>query len=102
MDRIAMLKEILEASPEDAFARYGLALEIAKTGDVDGALEEFKTILAKNPDYVPAYQMGAQTLIDAGRFDEARAMLDQGVAVAVRVGNQHARNEMEGMLVDCG
>ncbi len=102
MDRIAMLKEILEGSPEDAFARYGLALEIAKTGDVDGALSEFKAILTKNPDYVPAYQMGAQTLIDAGRFDEARAMLEQGVAVAIRVGNQHARNEMEGMLVDCG
>ncbi len=59
MDRVAMLKEILESSPEDAFARYGLALEIAKSGDVDGAVNEFKTILAKNADYVPAYQMGA-------------------------------------------
>ncbi|ABF42255.1 conserved hypothetical protein [Candidatus Koribacter versatilis Ellin345] len=102
MDRIAMLKEILEGSPDDAFARYGLALEIAKTGDVDGALREFQTILDKKPEYVPAYQMGAQTLIEAGRLDEARAMLETGIAVAVRVGNQHARNEMEGMLVDCG
>src|SRR4051812_4050083 len=100
MDRIAMLKEILESSPEDAFARYGLALEIAKTGDVDGALAEFKNILEKNPDYVPAYQMGAQTLMEAGRHEEARALLEKGVEVATRTRNGHALSEMEMMLQD--
>ena len=97
-----MLKEILEQSPDDAFARYGLALEIAKSGDVDGALKEFQTILTKNPDYVPAFQMSAQTLMEAGRNDEARTWLERGIDVAQRVGNQHARSEMEGMLMDLG
>lgn len=96
-----MLKEILAQSPDDAFARYGLALEIAKTGDVDGALQEFLAILEKNSDYVPAYQMAAQTLMDAGRSEEARELLDKGIACATRVGNQHARSEMEMMLEDC-
>jgi predicted Zn-dependent protease len=102
MDRIALLKEILEQSPEDPFARYGLALEMAKSGDVDGALTEFQTILMKNPDYVPAYQMGAQTLMDAGRGDEARAMLEKGIVSATRTNNQHALSEMEMMLQDLG
>jgi predicted Zn-dependent protease len=100
MDRVAMLKEILEQSPNDAFARYGLALEYANSGQAEEAMREFAALLANNPDYVPAYQMGAQTLMNAGRNDEARAMVEKGIACATRTGNQHARSEMEMMLQD--
>lgn len=100
MDRVAVLKEILEQSPNDAFARYGLALEFANSGQTEAALSEFKTLIEKNPDYVPAYQMGAQTLMTAGHYEEARAMLENGLACATRTGNQHARSEMEMMLQD--
>ena len=100
MDRVAMLKQILEQSPEDAFARYGLALEYANTGKTNEALGEFQTLLQKNPDYVPAYQMSGQTLMTAGRNEEARAILEKGIACATRTGNAHARSEMEMMLQD--
>lgn len=98
MDRIAALKELLAADPADAFARYGLAMEYSKLGDVAGALAEFTTILQHNPDYVPAYQMAGQTLMDAGRISEARRMFEDGIAAARRSGNQHAASEMQGML----
>ena len=61
MDRIAMLTEVLAASPEDTFARYGLAMEYSKAGQIEQALTEFKTLIEKNPDYTPAYFMAAQT-----------------------------------------
>ncbi len=48
MDRIAMLTEILEGNPEDAFARYGLAMEYAKT-DVDRAMQEFQALVLEAP-----------------------------------------------------
>jgi predicted Zn-dependent protease len=102
MDRVAVLKEILEQSPDDAFARYGLALEFANSGKTDEAMREFKTLIEKNADYVPAYQMGGQTLMTAGRNDEARTMIENGIACATRTGNQHARSEMEMMLQDLG
>lgn len=102
MDRLAMLKEILQNAPDDPFARYGLALEYANSGQTEEALKEFATIREKNPDYVPAYQMSAQTLIAAERSDEARMMLEQGIAAANRTRNQHALSEMEGMLMDLG
>ena len=41
MDRIAMLQQILAQNPNDAFARYGLAIEYANRGDSDTALSEF-------------------------------------------------------------
>jgi tetratricopeptide (TPR) repeat protein len=98
MDRIAALKELLAANPADAFARYGLAMEYSKAGDVASALAEYKTILQSNPDYVPAYQMAGQMLMSAGQMEEARKMLEDGIAAARRSGNQHAASEMQSML----
>jgi tetratricopeptide (TPR) repeat protein len=98
MDRIAALKELLAENPTDAFARYGLAMEYSKAGDLDGALAEFNTILQHNPDYVPAYQMAGQMLMNAGRTEEARKLFESGIAAARRAGNQHAASEMQGML----
>ena len=102
MDRIAMLTEILTANPADAFARYGLALEYSKAGQTDRALEEFKILLEKNPDYTPGYFMAAQTLAAAGRTDEAKRMLVDGIASARRTSNQHAQSEMTAMLEELG
>ncbi|MGI9104023.1 MAG: tetratricopeptide repeat protein [Terriglobales bacterium] len=98
MDRIAALKEILAGNPNDAFARYGLAMEYSKTGALEAALAEFCKIVEVNPDYTAAYQMAGQMLSNAGRFGEARKMLENGMACARRVGNQHAVSEMQGMV----
>ena len=102
MDRIALLTEILTADPDDTFARYALALEYSKAGQTEHALQEFKTLIEKNPDYTPAYFMAAQTLASASRADEARRMLIDGIASAVRTGNKHAQSEMTAMLEELG
>ena len=88
--------------PSDAFTRYGIALECLREGDIAGAEAHFKTLLEANPDYVPGYQMYAQTLAQHGRLEEAKALLNKGIAAASRQGNQHARSEMEGLLAQVG
>lgn len=100
MDRIAMLKEVLAQNPADAFARYGLAMEYSKGGEVERALEEFRTLLSAHPDYTAGYFMAAQTLAAAGKVSEAKAMLADGIASAQRTGNSHAQSEMEAMLAE--
>jgi predicted Zn-dependent protease len=102
MDRIAMLSEILIANPEDSFARYGLALEYSKAGQIEQALQEFKALIAQNPDYTPAYFMAAQMLAGASRVDEAKRMLVDGISSARRTGNAHAQSEMTAMLEELG
>jgi tetratricopeptide (TPR) repeat protein len=98
MDRVAMLKEILADNPNDLFARYGLAMEYANTGDTATALAEYEKIVALDPNYVPAYQMGGQLLLNLRRDEEARKWFDKGIAAARRTGNQHAESEMQGIL----
>ena len=93
-----MLKEILSQNPDDAFARYGLAMEYSKTGEVERALEEFGKLLSTHPDYTAGYFMAAQTLAKANRVDEAKKMLIDGISSASRTGNTHAQSEMTAML----
>ena len=102
MDRIAMLSEILSQNPNDAFARYGLAMEYSKSGEVEPALAEFGKLIAAHPDYTAGYFMAAQALNQAGRADDAKKMLVNGIASAQRTGNSHALAEMEGMLGELG
>ena len=100
MDKIAALSEILAADPANAFARYGLAMEHIGQGNTDSALTEFTTLLQHSPDYVPAYQMSAQTLAKLGRTEEALDRLHAGIAAANRTGNQHALAEMDALRAD--
>jgi len=102
MDRIAALNEILTENPKDAFARYGLAMEYSKQGDFDRALAEFSILLENNPDYTAGYFMGAQTLVRAERAEDAKRMLQDGIASARRTGNLHAQSEMEALLAELG
>ena len=97
-----MLTEILAENPNDAFARYGLAMELSNQSKIEQSIEEFGKLLATHPDYTAGYFMAAQTLAKADRVDEARKMLGEGILSAKRTGNGHAQSEMEGMLADLG
>jgi predicted Zn-dependent protease len=92
------LELFLNRNPNDAFSRYGIALECLREGDLAAAEAHFKSLLESNPDYVPGYQMYAQTLAQHNRAAEAKSLLTKGIAAAHRQGNQHARSEMEGLL----
>ena len=100
MDKIAMLSEILEQNPADAFARYGLAMEYASQGNTETSINEFDRLLTQHPEYTAGYFMCAQTLLRAGRETEAKKRLEQGIESAEKTGNQHARNEMQAVLDD--
>lgn len=102
MDRVAMLTEVLSQNPNDAFARYGLAMEYSNHGEIDQAMAEFGKLLSTHPDYTAGYFMAAQTLAKANRTDEAKQMLTDGIVSARRTGNGHAQSEMEAMLADLG
>ena len=100
MDKIATLNEILAQDPTNAFARYGLAMEHNAQGNPDLALTEFTALINHNPDYVPAYQMSAQTLAKLGRTNEAITRLKEGLIAAKRTSNAHAAGEMQTLLDD--
>jgi tetratricopeptide (TPR) repeat protein len=101
-DRLQMLSQFLRENPNDAFARYGLAMEYSNRNEVEQALAEFETLLRIHPDYPAGYFMAAQMLARVGRTDEAKKFLEGGIGAAARTGNSHAMSEMQAMLAELG
>lgn len=92
------LEQFLASRPNDAFARYGLALECVRLGDEAAAEKHFDALIENHPDYVAAYYQYGQFLARLNRLLEARKLLSEGIVVAQRSGDIHARDEMQGLL----
>lgn len=101
--RMAQIEAMLADDPDDAFLRYGLAMEHAGQGDDEAAVAVLRDLIARpaGSPYVPAYLQAGQALIRLGRDAEAAAVLRDGIAAARKVGTPealHALGEMEGFL----
>ncbi|MHB8502032.1 MAG: tetratricopeptide repeat protein [Candidatus Acidiferrales bacterium] len=96
--RRQMLEEFVAKKPDDAFSRYGLAIECMNSGDPTAADAHFRALIERNADYIPAYLMYGQLLARESRNDEARQVLSSGMAAAAKKGDDHARSEMETLL----
>jgi len=96
--RLEILKNMVAQNPNDSFSRYGLAMEYRNSGDLEGAVCEFRALIAVNPDYAYAYFHGGQTLEKLGRLEEAGEIYRAGIESAGRAGDRHAREELQGAL----
>ena len=97
--RREFLEEALRQDPGNIFARYGLALELAKS-DTAAAWTHFEYLLLHHPEYAATYFQAGTFLMKQGRLDEARKVLAAGVEVTGRQGKQHAQAELQGALDD--
>jgi tetratricopeptide (TPR) repeat protein len=94
MDRLAMLRQMVELRPGDPFPRYGLAMELKKRGELAAAAAEFATLVETSPAYVAAYLMYGGLLRELGNVSEAVAIFDRGIAAADAAGDGHAAGEL--------
>ena len=86
---------MLALQPDNTFARYGLAMEHVRLGQLEDGVREFETLLAGSPEYSAAYFHGGQTLEKLGKLDQAREWYRRGVGVTR---DAHARSELQAAL----
>jgi len=98
--RRQLLEQFVAKKPDDAFSRYGLAMECMNSGDSAAADTHFRALLERSADYVPAYLMYAQFLVREARSPEAKKVLTDGLAAAIKTGDSHARSELEALLAE--
>jgi Tfp pilus assembly protein PilF len=98
--RRQLLEEFVAQKPDDAFSRYGLAMECMNSGDSNAADQHFRVLLERHADYIPAYLIYGQFLVRESRPGEAKQVLSNGVTAASKAGNTHARSEMEALLTE--
>jgi Tfp pilus assembly protein PilF len=97
-NRLEMLEQMVRQDPNNTFARYGLAMEYANSGDLAQAVVEFRTLLQHDENYAAAYYHAGQALEKLGKIEQARAMYEQGIEASTRKGDVHTRSEIEAAL----
>lgn len=89
------MKQLLEQDPKSTFARYGLAMEFVKSGDLGSAVAEFEAVAATDPSYSAAYYHGGQAMEKLGRLDDARDLYRRGIS---QTRDPHAAAELQAAL----
>jgi Tfp pilus assembly protein PilF len=97
-NRLDILKQMLEQDPGNTFARYGLAMEYAKSQDFAAAVAEFRGLLAQDESYAAAYYHGGQALEKLGEVEQARDLYKKGIEVTTRKGDAHTGAELQAAL----
>ncbi len=98
MPKLDQLLALLAAEPDDAFLRYGVAMEYAKLGQFDQSLQEFNELLRRHPDYVPGFFMAGRTCEQNADPEGAKSFYRRGIDTANRVGDTHAAGEIASAL----
>ncbi len=103
MDAIATFRAYLEKKPTDRFARYSLALALAKAGREAEAEATFVELLRQHPSSGAGhYQLGLLHRV-TGRFDAAQASWEAGLAALRGLAGPEARrsrSEIQSALDD--
>jgi tetratricopeptide (TPR) repeat protein len=94
MGRIETLQRMIATKPEDPFPRYGLALELKSSGQLEEAERTFRELLLGFPEYAPAYLHAGNLLLQLQKRDDAEEVFRKGVEVCARKGDDHARSEL--------
>jgi Tfp pilus assembly protein PilF len=97
-NRLDILKQMVEQDPSNTFARYGLAMEYAKSADLNAAVAEFRGLLKQDADYAAAYYHGGQALEKLGELEQARDLYEKGIQATTRKGDAHTRAELQAAL----
>lgn len=97
-NRLDILKQMVNQDPNNTFARYGLAMEYANSGQPEQAIGEFRALIQADDGYSAAYYHGGQALEKLGRLEEARELYEKGIEASTRKGDMHTRSEIEAAL----
>src|SRR5438309_6121040 len=102
MDRIEQLRKFIAASPDEAFPRYALALELKGKGEPAAAAAELAELLRRKPDYLAGYLQQGMLLQTLGKADEAKDYFRRGQDLARKTGDGKTLSELTQALESLG
>ena len=76
MQGIMMLREVLQKDPKNELATFNLGLLSMQSGQLDKAVDRFKSVLTINPGNIEAQYYLAICLKESGRTSEAKELLE--------------------------
>ncbi len=98
-ERLALIREMLEQSPEDAFLQYAAALEYHKAGDAENAIRQLEELLRTQPDYLAAYYQLGKLYEEKGQAHIAIRHYKQGKIIALQQNDKKTLGELNEALM---
>jgi len=98
MTRLEQLLHFLEQEPNDPFLIYAIATEYKSMNELEKALTTFQSLMENHPEYVPTYYHLGKTLEALNRNEEAIEVYEKGIAVAMKMKDQHSARELREAL----
>lgn len=101
-ERIAQFENMSQADPENDMAHFSLGQAYAQAGRHADAAESFIRCYELNPAMSKAYQLAAESSVEAGDSDRAAAIATEGYEAAASRGDLLPRNAMGALLERLG
>jgi tetratricopeptide (TPR) repeat protein len=92
-DRISILKSFIAEEPSEPFNYYALAMELVNR-DSKAAAEILLKMTVDFPDYLPTYYQLTDLQYRSGRQQEAIALAEKGIELALKQSDYKALAEL--------
>lgn len=99
MTRIQQILEMLKNEPKDSFLNYALALEYAKTNDLQKAIELIESLLLQDKNYLGAYYQLGSYYEQTGQIKNAIETYKKGIIIAQQTQNRKTLSELKEALM---
>ncbi|MCK9481761.1 MAG: tetratricopeptide repeat protein [Bacteroidia bacterium] len=96
--RLLQLKSLLEVTPDDAFLRYAMALELFNMGQYEQSEQQFLALIHDSPEYVATYYHLAKLYEAKSEFEKAKEIYKQGIEITQKIRDMHALSELRSAL----
>ena len=95
-NRLIQLMNFLKDSPKDSFIRFAMAKEYEKLEQWEKALDFYLSLVKDDPQYIGTYYHLGKLYERQEQFEKAFATYQNGMAMAKKLGDQHAFSELAG------
>ena len=99
ISRLEQIREMLKDEPNDSFLNYALALEHAKAGNIEMAIELIETLLIQDQNYLGAYYQLGSYYQEIQQNQKAIATYKKGIIIAQQQQNKKALGELNEALM---
>ncbi|MBK7223005.1 MAG: tetratricopeptide repeat protein [Saprospiraceae bacterium] len=92
--RLEMLLGLWDEHMPDSFVLFAIAKEYEALGNSPAAISHYEKLRQIDPEYTGLYYHLAAIYAEEGKAEKALECYDEGIAIASRQGDQHAKSEL--------
>jgi len=100
--RLQQLLSFYESNPGDPFLVFALAKEYENLGQASKSLELYQQLIAESPEYIGTYFHLGKILEALEQPEAAFQTYKNGMAMAKKIGDQHAFSELATAKLELG